>query len=183
MSQHFTIADLLHMGISYAGHGQPPYAHQLGQPREEVFPTTGSNTYQGQVTTVIVHIRIGPDDGSLLIPCPPIYPGTSITVTLDPTRPTWAYIQVPGGPRGWVGIQHVTSFPVPVPALSIAVHSTRVFALVPIMYTYASPCVISKRYDCIIPQGSGLFVTAMTSCRQWVQLDGSNTWIPARWVQ
>jgi hypothetical protein len=143
-------------------------ARQLGQPREEVFPTTGSNTYQGQVTTVIMHIRIGPDDGSLPTQCLPIYPGTPITVTLDPTRPTWAYIQVPGGPRGWVGKQHVTSFPVPVPALSIAVHPTNVIALVPIMYTHTLPSTTSQRKVCIIPQGSGLFVTAMTSCRQWV---------------
>ena len=157
-----------------------PSARQLGQPRE-MGPGTGSRAHCGVVTHQISHFRIVPFDNSTPIHCAPLHPGTPISVTQDPVHPTWAYIQVPGGPTGWVGRQHVSS--VPVPALSIPIPHTHVTARVHITHTYASPCVTSPQVGCFVPQDSGLIVIAMSHCRQWFKLDGSNTWIHAGRVQ
>ena len=127
-----TRADLAAMGIPCERY---PPARQLGQPRE-VFPATGSPTHQERVTMTINHIRISPFDHSARIQCTPIVPGTLITVILDPLYSTWVFIKVPGGPRGWVGRQHVSSAPALAPAPThVAVH-IGVVALVPITRTY-----------------------------------------------
>jgi hypothetical protein len=179
-------ADFARMGIPYAG----SFPRQLGQPQEEVFPTTGSNTYQGWVTDAINHFRVAPYYKLSRIPCIPLGPGTSITVILDSRYLTWAYVQVQGGLRGWVGIQHVSSGPAhvlaPSPAYVVAHSFSFSFsaaALVPITYTYMAPSVQSPQFQYIMPSGSILIVIAVSSCGQWFQLHRSNTWIPASWVQ
>lgn len=165
----------------FAAMGIPP-ARQLGQP-QEVIPATGSPTYRRQVINAIKHIRISPFDHSARIQCTPLGPGTLITVILDPLYSTWAYVQVPGVLKGWVGRQHVSSAPAPSPAPThVSVHIGAV-ALVPITYTYALPSFRSPQVGYIVPRGSTLIVIAVSSCGQWFQLHGSNTWIPASLVQ
>lgn len=157
----------------------------LGQP-QEVAPATGSQTYQGHVKSTITHFRIAPYDHSSPIQCILLGPRTSITVIVDPRYPTWAYINTSNSLRGWVGIQHVSSAPAYVPApASVAIIPSlfSTVALVPITHTYASPFMASPQVGCIVPRGSKLIVIAVTTCGQWFQLHGSNTWIPASWVQ
>jgi hypothetical protein len=168
-----TDADFLSMGIHSA--------RQLGQP-QEMTPQPGFPIQYGWVNGVINHVRRNPWDGSPPIPCPPIVPGTQIIVTLDSTRPFWAHIQGPGGLTGWVGRHHITCVPVPA-FVSISIPHTHVTATGHITYTRAFPCFTSPMVGCDVPQGLGLIVVAMTSCGQWFKLDGSNTWIPAGWVQ
>ena len=142
-----TRADLAAMGIPYADYSP---ARQLGQPRE-VFPATGSPTHQERVINAINYIRISPFDHSARIPCTTLGPGTLITVILDPLYSTWAYVQVPGGPRGWVGRQHVSSAPaLAPPPTHVAVH-IGVVALVPI--TVPMPC-----HPFVVPRLDALFL-------------------------
>ena len=179
-----TLADLAHMNIPYDG----LYARQLGQPQEKVFPTTGSETYQGCVTNAIKHVRVTPDDKFDHIHCTPLAPGTSVTVIKDPKYPTWVFIKVSGGLSGWVGGHHVSSAPArvlaPSPAYVVA-HSTSFSAvsLGPITSTYTTPSFQSLQIRCIMPQGSILNVIAVSSCGQWFQLRELNTWISASCFQ
>ncbi len=177
------IADLLAMNIQYEGR----YAHQLGQPRKMV-PMTGSETYQGCVTRTIMHTRDAPDDSLPCISCTQLFPGKPVTVIKDPKNPNWVFIKGSGGLSGWVGEHHVSSAPARVLALApahgavISTHFSAV-ALIPITYTHMAPSVQSSQVGCIVNRGSILIVIAVSSCGQWFQLHGSNTWIPASWVQ
>jgi hypothetical protein len=177
-----TLANLKAMGILY---GDYSHALQLGQPREEVFPATGSQTCKRIVKETIRHFRISPVDSIPFIQCTHLAPGTFVTVILDPRYPEWAYIQVSGGPRGWVGIHHFSSASAPTPSRAHVAHSFSfsAVALVPITCTYTTPFFQSSQVGCNVPRGSILIVIAVSSCGQWFQLHGSNTWIPASWVQ
>jgi hypothetical protein len=50
-------------------------------------------------------------------------------------------------------------------------------------YTYSQPCYTSATAMCNVQQWSILVVIAISADNQWVQLHGSNTWIPRSWVQ
>lgn len=50
-------------------------------------------------------------------------------------------------------------------------------------HTYTQPCSTSATATCNVQQGSILVVIAISADNQWLQLHGSNTWIPRSWVQ
>ena len=177
-----TLTNLIEMGLTREGSFP---ALQLGQPREEVFPATGSQTCKRSVKETIRHFRISPVDSIPFIQCTHLAPGEPVTVILDPRYPEWVYIQVLGGPRGWVGIHHFSSASAPTPSRAHVAHSFyfSAVALVPITCTYTTPFFQSSPVGCNVPRGSILIVIAVSSCGQWFQLHGSNTWIPASWVQ
>ena len=50
-------------------------------------------------------------------------------------------------------------------------------------HTYFQPSWNSQTAGCIVPVGSVLTITGMTTDEQWFRLAGSNTWIPRSWIQ
>ena len=50
-------------------------------------------------------------------------------------------------------------------------------------HTYSQPCYTSATAMCNVQQWSILEVIAISADNQWVQLHGSNTWIPRSWIQ
>ncbi len=49
--------------------------------------------------------------------------------------------------------------------------------------TYTQPCSTRATAMCNVQQGSILVVIAISADNQWLQLHGSNTWIPRSWIQ
>lgn len=69
------------------------------------------------------------------------------------------------------------------PTTVIQMMPTQMNAVQTLTCTYMQPCNTSQSYRCRVMAGDGVIVIAVTSDMQWVQLHGSNTWIPRIWVQ
>ena len=69
------------------------------------------------------------------------------------------------------------------PTTVIQMAPTRMVALQWITCTYGQPYYTSQQYSCCVMVGNSIYAISVTSDMQWVQLHGTNTWIPRSWVQ
>jgi hypothetical protein len=131
----------------------------------------------------IQHIRHSPYDG-----CPKeqvYFLTTTFQATVDSRFPTWIYIQCPNGAgemmKGWVGIQHVILLPQSMQPTYISLNA-RAIVSTGFTQTWVQPSMASQVVGCVVPVGSVLVITGMTTDGQWYRLD-TCAWIPRSWLQ
>lgn len=71
------------------------------------------------------------------------------------------------------------------PITTIAAPTTviQMVAVQPITCTYGQPSYTSQQYSCCVMAGDSIYAKSVTSDMRWVQLHGTNTWIPYSWVR
>jgi hypothetical protein len=69
------------------------------------------------------------------------------------------------------------------PTTVIQMEPTQMVALQLIACTYGQPYYTSQQYSCCVMAGDSIYAISVTSDMQWVQLHGTNTWIPRSWVK
>lgn len=69
------------------------------------------------------------------------------------------------------------------PTTVIQMVPTQMVAVQQITCTYGQPYYTSQQYSCCVVAGDSVIIINITSDMRWIQLHGSNTWIPRSWVR